>query len=102
VQFIRRWRPRHQPVLAAVVGALDDLPEPAAGLRYENPVGIHRRALHVKDLPARKKGPADVPLLPFAVRAEDEGALLGADEYAHAAHVVSLQNVRNALDRAYC
>ena len=44
------------PGLAAVVRALDHLPEPAARLRGVEPVRIGRRALEVVDLPARRSG----------------------------------------------
>src|SRR5207245_5270666 len=40
------------PGLAAVIGTLNDLPEPAAGLRRVDPVGIRRRSLHVVNLRA--------------------------------------------------
>src|SRR5258708_1582465 len=56
------------PSLAAVIGALNNLAEPPAGLRDIQPVGIHRRSLHVIDLPARKVGTAHVPFLAFAIR----------------------------------
>src|SRR5437660_1602655 len=52
------------PCLAAVVGALNDLAEPPAGLRNVDPIGIYRRALHVVDLPAGEVGSTDIPLLP--------------------------------------
>ena len=51
------------PSLAAVVGALDLLPEPAAALRRVQPVRVNGRALDVVDLPARKVGTADIPAL---------------------------------------
>src|SRR5262249_11955622 len=47
------------PSLAAIAGALDNLSEPAAGLRGVEPVGIAGRSLHVVDLPAGKVGTAD-------------------------------------------
>ena len=46
--------PRLIPCFAAVIGALNDLPEPAAGLRRIQPVRIGRRALEVIDLPAAR------------------------------------------------
>ena len=63
------------PGLAAVVGALDDLPEPAAGLRGIQPIRVGGRSLEVVDLPAREVGAADVPPLALAVRRQDERAL---------------------------
>ena len=75
------------PGLAAVVGALDDLPEPAARLRRVDAVRIDRRTLHVVDLPAAEERALDVPLLPLAVRCQDERALSGADQDPHSAHL---------------
>ena len=60
---------RLMPRLAAVVRPLDQLSEPAARLRDVNPVGIHRRAFHVVDLPAREKRPAHLPVFALAVGA---------------------------------
>ena len=68
------------PGFAAVVGALDDLAEPAAGLRGVDAVGIDGRAFQVVDLPAGEVGAADVPLLALAVGGEDERAFFRADE----------------------
>jgi len=67
------------PCLAAVVGALDDLAEPATGLGGVDAIGINRRALEVIHLPACEVGAADVPLFPLAVGGEDEGAFARAD-----------------------
>ena len=68
------------PRLAAVVGALNDLAEPAAGLRGVDAVGINRRALEVVDLPAGEVRTADVPLFALAVGGEDECAFARADQ----------------------
>src|SRR5215470_5279341 len=43
---------RRLPRLAAIAGALDHLPEPAARLRGVQAIGIGRGAFHVIDLPA--------------------------------------------------
>src|ERR1700678_3878325 len=74
------------PGRAAVIGALDHLPRPAAGLRRVQPAGISRRALHVVDLPAREVRAADLPLLARAVRGQDERALACPCEYPYTAH----------------
>ena len=73
------------PGLAAVVGALDHLPEPAARLRRVEPVRIDRRALEVVNLPAREMRAADVPSsrLPSEVRMKR--ALARADQYSYPA-----------------
>ena len=74
------------PGFAAVVGALDDLPEPAAGLRGVNAIGVDGRAFQVIDLPPGEVRAGDVPLLALAVGGEDEGAFAGADEDADGGH----------------
>src|SRR5215468_4692046 len=68
------------PCLAAVVRALDDLPEPAARLRGVQPVGVGRRPVDVVDLPAREQGAVDVPLVARPVGRQDERTLLGSYE----------------------
>ena len=85
------------PGLAAVVGALDQLPEPAAGLRRIQPVRIDGRALQVIDLPAPKVGAADVPLFALAVRRQDERALARADQNPYSAHPSSFLSFRRGL-----
>src|SRR5258708_32494398 len=66
VLFARR-RPRLYPSLAAVVGALNNLPKPATGLRRIEPLRVRRRSLKVVNLPACKVGTTDVPVLALAV-----------------------------------
>ena len=83
-------RARLVPGLAAVVGALDDLPEPAAGLRGVDPVRIDGRTFHVVDLPAGEVRAADVPLFALAVGREDERALACADQNPYSAHTLLL------------
>ena len=70
----------------AVVGPLDDLPEPAARLRGVEPVGIGRRPLHVVHLPAPEVGPVHVPVLAGPVGREDERPFAGPDRHTHSAH----------------
>src|SRR5207302_1182977 len=79
-------RPRLVPGLAAVVGALDDLPEPAAGLRRIQPVRVHGRALQVVNLPALEERATDVPPLALAVRRQDERPLACPHQNAYSAH----------------
>ena len=78
------------PGHAAVVGALDDLPEPPAGLGGEQPVRVGGRPGDVIDLPAREERPADLPFLPLAVGVEHERALARPDQYPYLAHHLSL------------
>src|SRR5262249_52979535 len=68
-----------RPRLAAVVGALDHLAEPAARLRRVQPVRVGGRALDVVDLPAPAVRAADALALALAVRRPDEPALARAD-----------------------
>src|SRR2546426_7932299 len=67
------------PSLAAIVGALNDLPEPAAALRRIQPIRVRRRPLDVVDFPAPKVGAADIPFLALAVRRKNECALAGTN-----------------------
>src|SRR5207302_1112108 len=78
------------PGLAAIVGPLDGLPEPAAGLRRVQPIRLSGGALDVVDLPAREVGALHVPLLALAVRGQDEGALACANQYPYSAHPLLL------------
>ena len=75
------------PGLAAVVGTLDHLPEPAARLRRIQPVRVHRRTLQMVNLPAREVRAADIPLIALAVRCQHERALACANQYAYVAHL---------------
>src|SRR5512145_780921 len=68
------------PRLAAVVGALDHLPEPAAGLRRVQPIRIGWGRLQMIDLPAPEVRAADVPLFTLAVGRQNERALSRADQ----------------------
>src|SRR5262249_52776579 len=53
--------PHRLPRLAAVVRALDDLPEPTAGLRGVQAIRVDGRSLEVIDLPAAEVRAAHVP-----------------------------------------
>src|SRR5277367_290129 len=79
-------RSRLMPGFAAIVGTLNDLPEPAAGLRGVNSIRINWRSLHVVNFPARKVGAADVPLFALAVRRQDKCAFAGSNQYSYFAH----------------
>ena len=74
------------PGLAAVVGALDDLAEPAAGLRRVNAIRVHRRAFEMVDFPAREMRSGHVPLFAFAVRGENESSFFCANQHTYFAH----------------
>src|SRR5215212_8839061 len=60
-----RRRSRLEPRLAAVVGALNNLSKPAAGLRRVNAARIRGRTLNVIDLPSGKVRPTDIPFFAF-------------------------------------
>src|SRR6516162_5020536 len=84
-RFARR-RTRLEPGFSTVVGALNDLTEPAAGLRGVDAIGVDGRALQVVHLPSGKMGTVDFPVLALAVRGENECALASANQYANRAH----------------
>src|ERR1022692_1773484 len=84
------------PGRAAVIGALDQLAEPAAGLGRVQPVRVDGRALDMVNLPAPEVGAADVPPLALAFRRQDERALARANQYPYSAHLYSLPACRDA------
>src|SRR5271165_1777455 len=102
------WGSGLVPSLAAVIGALDDLPEPAARLRCVKPVGIGGRSLEMVDLPAGEVRAADFPVLALAVGGKNECAFACAGENPDCAHVFLLcrgqgpvmsgQSVKSASD----
>ncbi len=74
------------PGLAAVVRALDQLPEPARALRRVHAIGIGRRSLEMEHLPAAEVGTAHVPVLALAVRRQHERTLARPDQHPYLAH----------------
>src|ERR1044072_5618190 len=60
-------RTRLKPRLTAVVRALNDLSQPAAGLRCVNAVRIGGRTFDVIDLPSGKVRATDVPFFTFSI-----------------------------------
>src|SRR5262249_44558615 len=91
IPVVRELVAHRCPRLAAVVGALDQLSEPAAGLRGIQPVRVHGRALHMVNLPAAKMGAADVPAFALAVRGENECPLTRTNQNPYSAHVILLR-----------
>src|SRR5690606_23295948 len=67
-------------------------PEPAAGLRRVDALGIDRRSFEVIDFPTREVRAADLPCAALTIRSQNESAFLRADKYAHATHVKLLAN----------
>ena len=74
------------PGAAAVVGTLDDLPEPVAVLRGVQPLGVGRRALDVKHLPPGEVRAVHAPPAARPVGGQQERALAGTDQNPNRAH----------------
>src|SRR5262249_55498486 len=91
--------PHRLPHLAPIVGALDLLPEPAAGLRRIQPIRVSGRSFEVVDLPARKEGATDVPPFALSIRRQDERALACPNQYPYLAHPSLLSELRAGLRR---
>src|SRR5262249_22561913 len=83
---LARRRARLNPGLAAVIGALNDLAEPAAGLRGVYAVGIGGRSLHVVNLPAGEMRAGNVPFFALAVGGQNKCALACANQDSYSAH----------------
>jgi hypothetical protein len=62
------------PGFAAIIRTLDQLAEPAGGLRGVEAVKVGGRSLHMVDLPAGKIWAADVPAFALAIGSQDKGA----------------------------
>src|SRR5208283_3561431 len=77
------------PRLAAVVGTLNQLSEPASGLRGVDSIRIRRRALQMINLPAREMRSADVPFFALAVGRQNEGALARTHQHSDSAHTLT-------------
>jgi len=60
-------RSRLDPRLAAVVGALNNLPEPTAGLRRVNAARVRDRTFNVIDFPSGKIRATNVPFFPLSI-----------------------------------
>src|SRR5579859_3937398 len=78
------------PGFASVIGALQQLPEPAAGLGGIEPIRVGRRSFEVIHLPPGEVRAADVPLLAFSIGGQDECALACADQNSYFAHSLLL------------
>src|SRR6266576_49552 len=88
---------RLDPSFATVIGALDNLPEPAAGLRGVNAVGTRGRSFHVITLPAGKMRAADGPFFAFAVRRQNERTFPCPHQHANFAHEMLLSLFSGSL-----
>ena len=74
------------PGFPTVVGALDDLAEPSAGLRGVYAVGIRPANLQVIPLPAGEVRAGNVPVFPLAIRSKDECAFAHPVKHSYFAH----------------
>src|SRR6202020_686879 len=84
-----RRRTRLMPGLASIIGALDDLPKPAAGLGRIQPIRIHGGSFDVIYLPTCEVRTTDVPLLALAVGCQDKRALACAYQHSYLTHCLS-------------
>src|SRR5260370_10832202 len=75
------------PSLAAVIGALNQLPEPIAVLRRIEPIQIGGRSREMIDLPASKVGGNDIPPGPLFVGSPDEYTPVRPPQYAYTTHL---------------
>src|SRR5262249_25395366 len=78
------------PRLSPVVRALHDLSVPAARLGRVQPVRVGGRSLHVINLPSPEVPAAHLPMFPFAIGGENEGAFTRAHQNSYVAHSVIL------------
>src|ERR1700722_5988592 len=83
---VARRGSRLMPSLAAVIRALNDLAKPAARLRRIDAVRVNRRSLDVIKFPAGEMRPADFPFFAFAIRRQNERALVCAHQNSYFAH----------------
>jgi len=67
------------PRFPTVARALNQLPEPAAGLLGVQPIRVSGRSLHVINLPPRKMWAADLPPLTFSVGLQHKRTLACAN-----------------------
>src|SRR6266480_991475 len=63
---------RRVPSFAGIIGALNDLPKPAARLRGIDAIGINRRTFHVINFPPCKMRATDFPSFARTIRCENE------------------------------
>src|ERR1035438_9080120 len=62
------------PGFTAVVGALNQLAEPAAALRCVQAVGVGRRTFEMENFPSGEVRPGDLPIFTLAIGSEKERA----------------------------
>ena len=89
---LSRGRSRLMPGLAAIIRALNDLSEPAAGLRRINTIRIGGRSLHVVNFPARKMRTTYFPLFALAIRRQHERAFVRTHQNPYLTHSLLLES----------
>src|SRR5579863_6593560 len=75
ISLVGEFVPDGNECFAAVVGALDLLAEPSAGLRNIKPIRINRRTFEVINLPPAEMWALDVPMFTLCVGTQDESPL---------------------------
>src|SRR5262245_5195656 len=78
------------PRLAAVVGALNELTEPAAGLGGIQAIRIGGRSLEVVNLPSAEKRSGHVPSCPLAIGGQYKRPFARPYQQTYSAHLVVL------------
>src|SRR5687767_8936151 len=76
------------PGLAAVIRALNDLPEPTAALGRKQPIRISRRSLDMINLPTGKMRTANVPSFALRVRGQNERPFPCTNQHSYFAHLI--------------
>ena len=89
------------PCFAAVIRALNDLPEPRAGLRGVDSIRISRRPFHMINFPAGKMRPVYLPVFAPCIRGQDEGAFPCSSQYSYHAHWLKLLTADHAVAHGF-
>src|SRR5262249_89452 len=84
--FVAKLVTHRLPGFAAIIRPLNDLPKPTAGLRREELVWVHGRTLDVVNLPTGKMRSGDLPVLPLAIRRQNESTFPCSDQNSYATH----------------
>src|SRR5438045_5895014 len=83
---LARSEPRLKERFPAVIGPLNDLSKPTAGLRNVNPVRIHRRPFRMINLPASEMWSVDLPVFPLPIRGQNKRTFPRPDQNSYSAH----------------
>src|SRR5207247_2034220 len=90
---VLRTAPGRVPGFSTIIRALNDLTEPATGLRCIDAVRIDWRTLHMINLPARKMRTADLPPFAHAIRCQDKRTFSCTNQNSNFAHVFLLSDL---------